>query len=161
MIQSPNATATTEDFEFAALAEAKNYRQALFAEFRSALRGNVIEVGAGVGQMTEHLVQSPEVRHALAVEPDRGFCAQHRASFPQHDLLEGTVADLPAGTACDAILSINVLEHIQDDQAELERYTKLLRPRREAFVFLFPLVLKSSLPWTRISVIFAVTLTLN
>ena len=138
MTQPPNATANTEDFEFAALAEAKNYRQALFAEFYGALRGDVIEVGAGIGQMTEHLAQLPQVRHALGIEPDGRFCAQHRARFPHHDLLQGTVSDLPPGTTCDAILSINVLEHIEEDEAELERYVRLLRPRHGVLCLFVP-----------------------
>jgi ubiquinone/menaquinone biosynthesis C-methylase UbiE len=138
MTEKPNTAATTEDFEFAALAEARNYRQALFAEFAKTLRGEVIEVGAGIGQMTEQLVQMPQVRRALAIEPNSGFCAQHRARFPKHELLEGTAADLPANTACDAILSINVLEHIQQDQTELERYAKLLRERHGALCLFVP-----------------------
>src|SRR5947207_10508553 len=95
MSEKPNVAANTEDFEFAALAEARNYRQALFTEFEKSLKGEVIEVGAGIGQMTEHLMRLPNVRRALAIEPDRGFCAHHRAQFPSHELLEGTVADLP------------------------------------------------------------------
>lgn len=138
MNEQPNATATTGDFEFAALAEARNYRRALFAEFGSVLRGEVIEVGAGVGQMTEQLVQLPAVRHTLAIEPDARFCAEHRARFPSHDLLEGTVASLPAQTTCDAILSINVLEHIREDEAELERYVQLLRVRRGVLCLFVP-----------------------
>jgi SAM-dependent methyltransferase len=138
MTEKPNIAASTEDFEFAALAEAKNYRQALFAEFEEALRGDVIEVGAGIGQMTERLVQLPQVRRALAIEPDSGFCAQHRARFPKHELLEGTAADLPAKTTCDAILSINVLEHIQDDQTELKRYADLLSERHGALCLFVP-----------------------
>jgi len=138
MTEKPNIAANTEDFEFAALAEAKNYREALFTEFQGALRGEVIEVGAGIGQMTEHLVQLPQVRRALAIEPDSGFCAQHRAHFPKHELLEGTAADLPANTACDAILSINVLEHIQEDETELKRYANLLKERRGALCLFVP-----------------------
>src|SRR5258707_2560067 len=118
MTERPNVIAQTEDFEFAALSEAKNYRDALFAEFRSFLKGYVIEVGAGIGQMTEHLVGLPGVNRTLAVEPDPGFCAKHRAQFPHHELLEGTASNLALGTTCDAILSMNVLEHIQDDEAE-------------------------------------------
>ena len=125
----PNVMADTEDFEFAALAEARNYRQALFAEFAAFLKGSVIEIGAGIGQMTEHLVRLPGVTHTLAIEPDPGFCARHRAQFPQHELLEGTAADLSPDTSCDAILSINVLEHIPDDQAELKLYAALRSAR--------------------------------
>jgi len=125
----PNQNANTEDFEFEALAEAKNYRRALFNEFGPFLKGEVIEVGAGIGQMTEHLVRLPGVTRALAIEPDGKFCAQHRAQFPTHQIMEGTVADLPGGTACNVVLSINVLEHIADDQAELKRYAALLQAR--------------------------------
>ena len=138
MTENPNAAATTEDFEFAALAEAKNYRQALFAEFGDFLQGQVIEVGAGIGQMTELLTTLPKVRRALAIEPDTAFCAQHRARFPNHELLEGTVADVPAETVCDAILSINVLEHIREDEAELKRYAGLLLPRHGTLCLFVP-----------------------
>ena len=138
MCDQPNAAATSEDFEFAALAEARNYRRALFAEFQNVLAGEVLEVGAGVGQMTELLVQMPKVRCALAIEPDPGFCAQHRARFPEHELLEGTAADLPPQTACDAILSINVLEHIREDIDELAIYARLLRTRHGALCLFVP-----------------------
>jgi SAM-dependent methyltransferase len=137
-MNQPNELAATEDFEFAALAEARNYRQALFTEFKPFLKGEVIEVGAGIGQMTEHLVRLPEVTRALAVEPDHEFCARHRAQFPTHEILEGTAADLPAGSACDAVLSINVLEHIEHDQAELNRYAELLKPRGGALCLFVP-----------------------
>lgn len=137
-MSQPNAAANTEDFEFAALAEARNYREALFTEFQNALRGDVIEVGAGIGQMTEHLSKLPNVRHTLAIEPDSRFCSEHRVRFPKHDLLEGTAADLPAGTTCDAILSINVLEHIEQDEAELTRYAQLLHSRRGALCLFVP-----------------------
>ena len=138
MTEQPDVFAKSEDFEFSALAEARNYRDALFEEFRQALRGEVIEIGAGIGQMTENLVRLPDVRRALAVEPDKSFCARHRADFPNHEVLEGTVVDLPSGVTCDTILSINVLEHISDDEAELGRYAQLLRPKRGALCLFVP-----------------------
>lgn len=138
MSDRPNAIADTTDFEFAALAQAVNYRTALFAEFKPYLIGDVIEVGAGIGQMTDHLVHLPEVRRAIGVEPDPEFCAKHRSQFPKHELLQGTAADLPAGTNCDAILSINVLEHILDDEAELAIYCRLLRKRKGTLCLFVP-----------------------
>lgn len=138
MTDQPNACADTNDFEFEALAQAVNYRNALFEEFGPFLKGDVIEVGAGIGQMTEPLVRLPGVTRALAVEPDPAFCARHRSQFPAHEVMEGTAADLPPGTACDAILSINVLEHIREDEAELARYAALLRPRAGALCLFVP-----------------------
>ena len=138
MDERPNLRADTDDFEFAALQQARNYRQALFDEFGGELRGDVIEAGAGIGQMTEQLAKIPAVRKIVAVEPDAGFCAQHRQRLPGHDLIEGTVADLPAGSAWDAVLSINVLEHIQEDEAELKRYARLLGERRGCLCLFVP-----------------------
>jgi SAM-dependent methyltransferase len=134
----PNAAAAKVDFEFEALREARNYRAALIREFRPWLQGDVIEIGAGIGQMTAHLRELPDIRRLIAIEPDANLCRQHRAALPGHELYEGTIADAPAGADWDAILSINVLEHIERDAGELARYASLLRARRGVFCVLVP-----------------------
>jgi SAM-dependent methyltransferase len=138
MSEPPNAIADTADFEFAALDEARNYRAALFREFAPQLHDHVLEVGAGIGQMTAHLVQLPAVTRTLAVEPDPEFCRRHRTLHPDHEILEGTADTLPAAEAWDAILSINVLEHIRDDESELRQYRRLLQARRGALCLFVP-----------------------
>ncbi len=136
MTEIPNRFAQSEDFEFEALAQARNYRHALFAEFGTYLTGEVLEVGAGMGQMTEHLLGMPKVKRTVAIEPDARFCARHRSRFPNHELIEGTSLDLPRGATFDAILSINVLEHIDQDEDELKRYAGLLA-KRQGYLCLF------------------------
>jgi phospholipid N-methyltransferase len=125
----PNATANSKDFEFAALNNAANYRQALLREFRQFLRGDVAEVGAGIGQITEPLLHTSGVNRVVAVEPDPQFCAQHRSKFPGHELIEGTAKDLDPSQPFDAVLSVNVLEHIKEHEAELKLYSTMLRKR--------------------------------
>lgn len=124
--EQPNQSAATEDFEFAALREAQNYRAALLHEFTPFLQGSVIEIGAGIGQITESLVRQPGVERVLAIEPDAGFCRAFRERLPAQSLLEGTIEQAPTSAPWQAILSINVLEHIRDDEPELARYRKLL-----------------------------------
>ncbi len=68
-----NETANTEDFEFEALSHAHNYRDAIVREFSAALRGRVIEIGAGVGQMTRLLRQLPTIQTLLSIEPEARF----------------------------------------------------------------------------------------
>ena len=128
--EQPNASATSEDFEFAALREAQKYRAALIRQFSAWLRGNVIEVGAGIGQLTELLRTLPEMGRLVSVEPEPRFCAKFRQSFPAQELIEGTIHNAPEAGPWHAILSVNVLEHILDDQAELGAYQALLRPQR-------------------------------
>jgi len=138
MAELPNARAATDDFEFAALREARNYRRALMDEFRAGLHGDVLEVGAGIGQMTEELSRLPGVRRVLAVEPDAGFCAEYRRRLPGRELIQGTVSDVAPGEAFDAILSVNVLEHIEADAEELARYVQRLRERNGCLCLFVP-----------------------
>lgn len=134
----PNAAASNADFEFAALNEAKNYRAALIREFQAWLTGDVIEIGAGIGQMTTHLRELSGIRRLIAVEPDPKLAGQHREAHPGHELYEGTISDVPPAEGWNAIFSVNVLEHIEADAAELARYASLLRPRCGAFCVLVP-----------------------
>ena len=115
-------------FEFAALREARHYRTALLQDFSTHLRGRVLEVGAGIGQMTSQLRQLPSVSEVVSVEPEPTFCAQLRAAIPGHRVIEGTVANLDEGERWDAVLSVNVLEHIEKDERELGAYHQLLAP---------------------------------
>ena len=64
---SPNALAISEDFEFAALSVADNYRKALLSEFAEYLRGNVLEVGAGIGQITEALLGKSDIKRFVSI----------------------------------------------------------------------------------------------
>src|SRR5665213_3414367 len=129
MKERPNEAAATNNFEFDALREARNYREALIREFSPFLKGNAIEIGAGIGQITELLRGLPAIGQLQAVEPDPEFCAMFRRALPAQKLIQGTIEDMPAGTDLDSILSINVLEHIREDEAELCRYHKLLQKR--------------------------------
>lgn len=138
MTGEPNALTQTADFEFAALNEARNYRAALLRDFKTQLRGNVLEVGAGVGQITSALLEVPEIAYLFSIEPDPAFCARIRAQFPMHSLLEGTIGDFNSEKDWNAILSINVLEHIEKDAEELAAYHRLLRPTRGSLCLFVP-----------------------
>jgi SAM-dependent methyltransferase len=130
MKERPNESAQNKNFEFDALNEAHNYRRALIREFSETLRGRVIEVGSGVGQITELLLQTSAITQLQCVEPDTRFCEMFREKYPAQPLIEGTIDALAEKTNWDAILSINVLEHIRDDESELKIYHQLLREKK-------------------------------
>jgi hypothetical protein len=120
--ETPNALTVSEDFEFGALSLADNYRKALLREFSGPLHGNVLEVGAGIVQITEVLLKKHYITRLASIEPHENFYRQLMEKFPGHTLIHGTFQDVHPGDDWDAILSINVLEHIQDDEAELQSY---------------------------------------
>jgi len=138
MSSRPNEFALTNNFEFDALRQADNYRKRLLLEFGPHLKGDVIEVGAGIGQITAMVKSLPAVKSILAVEPDADFCQLFKASSPDIPLIRGTVSALQQDSQWDSIVSINVLEHIQDDSAELARYARLLSQRKGRLCLFVP-----------------------
>jgi SAM-dependent methyltransferase len=130
--------ASPENFEFTALQKADNYRAALLEEFQPFLFGCVLEVGAGIGQLSETLLQKPEIERLISIEPNPRFASRLRDKFPQLELVQGTIDDVPAAVEPDAILSVNVLEHIEADEWELCSYRQRLAERRGALCLFVP-----------------------
>ena len=106
-------------FEVAALERARHYGRAIAREFETELRGRVLEVGAGVGQMTKVFAGLPHVSELVALEPEAAFESAFRARVPHVRLIQGTTATLDASVPFDAAVMINVLEHIPDDVGTL------------------------------------------
>jgi len=137
-MSQPNSTAATEDFEFAALAEAKNYRKAIVSEFAPFLKGRILEVGAGIGQTSEAILSLPNITELVGVEPDVSFHDGFRQRLPNIRLVTGTTVDLESGESYDGAVLVNVLEHIEDDLDELIRLKQILAPQRGHLCLLIP-----------------------
>ena len=134
----PNERASTEDFEFEALDKAINYRAGIIEEFREHLKGHLWEVGSGIGQMTQSLSELESISRITCIEPDPKFAAIHRNRFANLELVEGTIADAQDFPNPDCIISINVLEHIEDDLAELRSYREILSHNQGSLCLLIP-----------------------
>lgn len=134
----PKAAVGGDAFEFAALEGAVNYRRALLREFAPHLQGRVLEVGAGLGQFTALLEQQPGIESLVAVEPVPEFCQVLRHSRPGRVVVEGTIEQVQPRTGWDALISINVLEHIADDQCELGSYAQTLSARHGVLCLFVP-----------------------
>jgi SAM-dependent methyltransferase len=91
----------------------KTYWRSVIAPF---VHGAVLEAGAGIGANTRLLRELPHSRWT-ALEPDAALSAQIEGA---DEVLTGTLDDLPNERRFDTILYIDVLEHIQDDRAELK-----------------------------------------
>jgi SAM-dependent methyltransferase len=91
-----------------------------------AISGDVLEVGAGIGSNTQVFSAIP-FKSWTCLEPDPQLCAR----IPRESsgaIINGSIADLPAVPSYDTILYIDVLEHIENDRAELQGAFRLLRP---------------------------------
>ena len=100
------------------------YNAWLFERARPHLGRRVLDAGAGVGTFTGLAADGREV---VAVEPDPALLERLRSRFEGRQdvrVVEGTVEDVD-GTF-DAIVCLNVLEHIPDDLGALRRFHELL-----------------------------------
>ncbi len=81
----------------------------------------ILEVGAGIGANTKVFAQDKFERW-VCLEPDLRLYEQLSASLPstsRHEAVPGTLAALDPARKFHTILYLDVLEHIQDDRAEL------------------------------------------
>jgi SAM-dependent methyltransferase len=126
-----------KQFEFEPLEYARNYRQALVAEFSPFLRDSVLEVGAGVGHISALISRLPQVRRLVALEPDPQFHPRLRQVLPEGAVLGGTI-DQVQEDSWSALVCVNVLEHIEDDRRELENYRARLRRQNGCLCLFVP-----------------------
>jgi SAM-dependent methyltransferase len=137
---SPQSIYTGDELDvFAAAHNWKGYWRSHAARFIS---GDVAEVGAGIGTNTQLLCRLGGVRRWVCLEPDPALVDRLRDALrdtPCSDceVINGTLEDLPDTERFDSIVYIDVLEHIEDDRAELRRAAKLLR-RHGTLVTLSP-----------------------
>jgi hypothetical protein len=99
---------------------------------RPYLVGDVLEVGAGIGATTRSLCDGSQ-RRWVCLEPDGKLSGEIQklidtAALPRCcEVLTGRISDVPRQPQFDAILYIDVLEHIEDDAAEVEAAAGRLR----------------------------------
>jgi 2-polyprenyl-3-methyl-5-hydroxy-6-metoxy-1,4-benzoquinol methylase len=122
------------------LGTAKHFFDWVLDEFDPYLRGRVLEVGAGLGTITRKLVERYPELSIVALEPAENVfadLASYAALAPLVTARRETLADYDPGQAggFDAVLYLNVLEHIADDARELQLAARMLRPGGALLVF--------------------------
>jgi SAM-dependent methyltransferase len=110
--------------------KAHNWKAYLRRSMEPYLLGSVLEVGAGLGANTRQFAVLGFERWTC-LEPDLVLLEQIElgtAPLDRHELIAGDLAALDSARRFDAILYIDVLEHIQDDLGELRRAALHLSP---------------------------------
>jgi SAM-dependent methyltransferase len=108
---------------------AGNYADWIIEQFGDELRGTVVEIGAGSGTITERLCARAD--HVIASDLSPARVDELRARFAGNDqveVVEGDAAAVIAGRSVDAVVMVNVLEHLDDDVKVLMQLRESLRP---------------------------------
>ncbi len=126
--------------ELDAMACARNYYRWILDAWRPYLGRVVLEFGAGIGTFSAHLLREP-IERLFLVEPARMLCGRLEARFRNpgrvrilHGILED-FRDEMRDSGIDSIVSVNVLEHIDDDAATLRAAWDILVPGGRLFIF--------------------------
>lgn len=113
-----------------AIASAHRYMEWMLEPFRPYLHGDIVEIGIGHGSYCDAL--SPfGAYYGLDIDERSVIDAQTRfphAKFARADILESgfLTGILPGGA--DAIVSINVLEHVNDDARAIGNLVSAVKP---------------------------------
>lgn len=130
----PPASAPVQDETLRRIEGAANYNEWLLERALPDVGPRVLDVGAGVGTFTARLAEEHEV---LALEPDTGFAAalsERFATNPNVRVVNAAIEEVDDAGPFDSIVCFNVLEHIADDRAALDRFRRLLVPGGTLFL---------------------------
>lgn len=114
--------------ELDALAHARNYYAWVLRQFEPYLGPKVVEVGAGIGTFSEFLLSVPRVKELVAIEPavntfphlERRFAGDSRVRA-----LKGYLGDYYKELSANAVVAVNVLEHVADHEGFLKQARSL------------------------------------
>ena len=115
-------------------AAAWNWKSYWSQQIRPFLRGDILEVGAGIGSNTRFLDPNGGSGPWVCLEPDPKLIGQLvnslRETEPRraYEAVCGTLKESLADQQFDTIIYIDVLEHIDKDREELHRAASHLRP---------------------------------
>ena len=117
--------------ELEALAGATNYYDAIVRHFDGMLGGRVVEVGAGIGTSAEHILRRGRPDELVLIEPAENNFPVVAGRFrgdARVRVLYGYLEQFAETLSADAVVAVNVLEHVADDVRFLLAARRVLSP---------------------------------
>ncbi len=112
----------------------------LYSKLAAGVRGDVLEIGSGIGNLSRLIARTADRLMLSDVEPHylealrRTFAGDPRVEIARYDLDEAPPAPI-ASRRFDAIVAVNVIEHIKDDAVLVQRLSALLKPGGKLLVY--------------------------
>lgn len=114
-------------------ANTPNINAWMYSKFAPLVHGTVLEVGSGMGNLSRLIRKDADRLVLTELEP--AYLDELRATFARDRSVEVVRWDLGedppstvANTTFDAIVAINVIEHIEDDHRAVRALAERLRP---------------------------------
>jgi SAM-dependent methyltransferase len=112
----------------------------IYSKIADGVRGDVLEIGSGIGNISRLI--RPMASRLVVTDAEPHYLEALRAAFPDDDAVTVAAYDLDAAPPpavdahrYDAIVAVNVIEHIADDRALVARLAGLLRPGGNLLIY--------------------------
>src|SRR5204862_4713690 len=116
------------------MAAAPRFNRWMFERLRPWIGRRVLEIGAGIGNMSAFLVDQAPVDRVVLTDTEPVYLGRLRERFAGRPHVSVAELRLPAVSSgllaerLDTVVCLNVLEHIEDDRASLRAMHDLLQP---------------------------------
>ena len=122
-----------------AMSVAQNYQTWVLDELKPYLGDYVAEVGAGMGNFSQFLLET-NLKNLVTFEPSDNMYSLLEKKFENKsnvDTIKSFFEDQSDNyiNAFDSVCYINVLEHIEDDKSALSHAYKTLKPKGHLLIF--------------------------
>jgi SAM-dependent methyltransferase len=128
--------------ELDAVAEAANYYDWIIDSFAGALGKRIAEAGAGIGTVSQLLLERAAPEQLLLIEPAANNIPELRKKFG-HDsrvrVFQGYLEDIGDTFPADTVIAVNVMEHVEHD-TDFVRAAYRMLSRDGALLLLVPAV---------------------
>lgn len=120
------------------MSKAGRYNRYIYDQYRHQLGPDVVEIGAGVGNISRFLLDRERL---VLTENDPSYLESLRAVYKGWGYVEVRPLDIMAPKDTDALwgrfdsaVCFNVIEHVKDDSAAVSNIAKLLKPGGKAIL---------------------------
>ena len=122
------------------LARTERLNQWLYSKLADGIHGDVLEIGSGIGNLSRFIVAAADRVVLSDVEPAflatlrKAYAGDSRVTVTAYDLLAPPPPDI-AARRFDAIVAVNVIEHVEDDVTLAGHLAGLLKPGGKLVVY--------------------------
>ncbi len=112
----------------------------IYSQLSAHVRGDVLEVGSGIGNLSRFIVRDAasavltDVESHYLAHLEEEFAGDARVVVAHFSLDEPPPAEIMS-RRFDAIVAVNVVEHIEDDRRAIEMLASLLKPSGRLLIY--------------------------
>lgn len=114
--------------------KATNYNQWTFDLFKSYIRGDVLEVGCGVGSFTKLITEQSQFDSLYCIDISKPAIDYIRQKEFIKDIRFECIDLINVEGEFDFIVCMNVMEHVEDDRLFFAKILSLLKPQGILFL---------------------------